>query len=107
MRLHLDIRPRADRDLADLAEYIAADNLDAAINFLLAARRSMEFLTTSPHAGALYELASGRRLRGVRKWSVKGYRNYLIFYRVGTESIEILRVVHGARDIPTLLQDET
>ena len=106
MRLRLDIKPRADKDLGDIAEYIAADSLDHAIRFLFAARQTMEFLTTSPRAGAEYELASGRRLKGLRKWGVRGFRNYLILYRVGNETIEIVRVVHGARDIPTLLQDE-
>lgn len=31
------------------------------------------------------------------------YRDYLIFYRVGRDSIEILHVVHGARDYERLL----
>jgi len=27
-------------------------------------------------------------------------RNHLIFYRVGTESIEVLRILHGSMDLP-------
>lgn len=106
MRLRLDIRPRADRDLVEIAEHIAADNIDAAIQFLSAARRSMEFLTHSPKAGPEYSQSSHRRLSGLRKWSVDGFRHYLIFYRPTSEAIEVVRIVHGARDIPALLADE-
>jgi toxin ParE1/3/4 len=30
--------------------------------------------------------------------------NYLIFYRLLNEGIEILRVIHGARNIPNLFE---
>ena len=32
-------------------------------------------------------------------------RRYLILYRQITDGIEIVRVVHGARDVPTLMAD--
>jgi toxin ParE1/3/4 len=32
-------------------------------------------------------------------WPIKGFANYLIFYRMRSNSIEIVRVLHGARDI--------
>ena len=105
MRLHLDIRPGADGDLVEIADYIAQDSLDAAIRFLTAARRAMEFLTTTPMAGPEYAVANPR-LTGLRKWSIKGFPNYLIFYRIHADSIEVLRVIHGARDIPTILEGE-
>jgi plasmid stabilization system protein ParE len=31
-------------------------------------------------------------------------RDYLIIYRSGTKALEVVTVVHGARDIPALLQ---
>ena len=34
------------------------------------------------------------------------FRDYLIFYRVTAEAVEILRVLHGARDIDRLLFPE-
>ena len=36
----------------------------------------------------------------LRFWSVY---SYLIIYREGTESLEIVRVLHGARDVRTIL----
>ena len=40
----------------------------------------------------------------LRFWPIKGFRNYLILYRKITDGAEILRVVHGARDLPALLR---
>ena len=105
MRLHLDIRPQADSDFVEIAEYIGEDSLDAAIRFLAAARRAMEFLTTTPMAGPEYPVTNPR-LAGLRKWGVKDFPNYLIFYRIRADAIEVLRVIHGARDIPTILESE-
>lgn len=31
--------------------------------------------------------------------------NYLIFYRPINQGIEVLRVLHGARDIPSIFED--
>ena len=41
---------------------------------------------------------------GIRRCA---HRDYLIFYRVGEELIEVIRILHGARDYETLLFDET
>ena len=42
----------------------------------------------------------------MRSWAVSGFENYLIFYRPQSEGIEVVRFVHGARDIPSLLDEE-
>ena len=44
------------------------------------------------------------RLAGLRRFPVSGFGNYLIFYRQIDGGIEVLAVVHGARDIPSLLK---
>lgn len=38
----------------------------------------------------------------MRMWHVKGYENYLIFYTFAGNKIEIIRVLHGSRDIKDL-----
>ena len=36
-------------------------------------------------------------------WPIPKFANYLIFYRLTSEKVEIVvRVLHGARDIPSL-----
>jgi plasmid stabilization system protein ParE len=38
---------------------------------------------------------------------VKGFQSYLIFYRPAGDDLEVVRFLHGARDLPRLLEDET
>lgn len=37
-------------------------------------------------------------LKNVRRWPVKGFENWLIYYQPKGDGIEVLHVVHGARD---------
>ena len=45
-------------------------------------------------------------LANIRQQSIKGFRKYLIFYRITESEIYILRVIHGARDIATILDED-
>ncbi len=35
-------------------------------------------------------------------WHVKGYENYFIFYSVVENTVEVIRVLQGSRDIESL-----
>ncbi len=39
-------------------------------------------------------------------WPIRGFENYLVFYRPIEEGIEVTRVLHGARDIRGILEEE-
>ena len=39
---------------------------------------------------------------GLRRWRVRGFENFLIFYRPIDDGIEVLRVLHGQRDRETI-----
>ena len=39
------------------------------------------------------------RLRGVRVWPVEGFPSHQLVYREVPEGVDILRVIHAARDI--------
>lgn len=41
---------------------------------------------------------------GLRSWAVEGFGNWIIFYRMGKESLRLVRVLHGARDLPRALR---
>jgi toxin ParE1/3/4 len=45
-------------------------------------------------------------LEGVRRLPVKGFENYLIFYVPRSGGIDVIRVLHGARDIDNLFETE-
>lgn len=59
----------------------------------------------SPNLGFKDEYQS-ERLRGIRRWRVDGFKNYLLFYRVLSKQIEVVRVLHGARDIEATFEDD-
>lgn len=42
-------------------------------------------------------------IRQLRRWPVRSFENWLIFYRARRNAIEIIHVMHGARDIERLL----
>jgi len=96
---------RAKRDLAEAAARIAADNLNVALRFLSAAERDCAFLAKTPGAGAKRDFLR-KDLAEVRSSPIGGFKNYLIFYRPTPAGIEVLRVLHGARDIGSLLDKQ-
>jgi len=96
------VDPKADRDLDEQFLYIAQDSREAAIGFLVAAQATFEQLAAMPELGELQHFRQPN-LADVRVWRVRGFENYLIFYRPIERGVEIIRVLHGARDIPAIL----
>ncbi len=45
-------------------------------------------------------------LADVRCSPITGFRKYVVFYRPVADGIEIIRVLHGARDIHGILTEE-
>ena len=81
---------RALRNLDDEAAYIAGDDPEAAARIVVRIASNVERLNNHP--------ASGRpgRVPGTRELVVTG-TPYIIPYWVRGETVEILRVFHGAR----------
>jgi toxin ParE1/3/4 len=94
-------KPEVRRDLVGLADYISRDNLDAALRFLDAAERTFNFLAANNQSGQQCGFQQPE-IAGLRVWPIEGFRNYLVFYRPTDDGVEILRVLHGARDIEAL-----
>lgn len=105
MTLRILITPKASQDLDDVFNYIAQNNPDAALGFFDAARKTIARLAQIPSMGRLY-LISNPRLEGLRKWSIKGYEKYLIFYLTSNDLLIIVRIIHASRDLPTILERE-
>ena len=93
------ISPEALQDMEDIRNYIAMDNPEAADRVVLAFEANAALLATEPELG-LHQ----PRLRGLRLWVVTEFPNYLIFYRQREGRVEIVRVLHGARDLPSILK---
>ena len=82
--------PRARADLLDLWVYVGAENPNAADAILDSISRRLNQLTRHPYSGMLREDIGP----GVRHL-VAG--QYLAFYRITPDYVEILRVLHGKR----------
>jgi toxin ParE1/3/4 len=105
MKRRIVKKPQAERDLVDHFVYIGQDNLTAAVLFLEEADAAFAKIAEMPGAGRSWQ-TDDPRLQNIRSKAVsRRFRNYLIFYRVGEEFIEVLTVVHGARDLHRLLPD--
>ena len=105
MKWRLALKPQADRDITHQFEYIAKDNLEAAIRFYNAAFRTFDVILANPNIGPARD-SNDPQLKNIRVWLVKGFEKYLIFYRALEERVEILRVLHSSRDIDNLLSGE-
>jgi toxin ParE1/3/4 len=92
-------------DLIEIAAFISHDDLSIADRFLAAAETCFRQLADAPELGALDEFDSPY-LRGIRRWRVKHFEKYLVFYRVTEERIDVIRVLHGSRDIDSLFNEQ-
>jgi toxin ParE1/3/4 len=95
--------PDARRDIIAISDYLTERSVDAALRFLDAMDETCKMLADQPALGGLCEL-EGRDLGAVPLWQVKGFRNYLIFYRAEDYGIDVLRVIHAARDWEAILR---
>lgn len=93
------LRPRADRDIDLQFEYLAVEvGLYVARRFLQNLRQTCQTLQENPELGSLRSF-DDERLEGLRIWPVKGFRRLLIFYIPSEDAVEIVRILHGARDL--------
>ena len=105
MMAKINKRPIVIQDLIEQATYIAEDNLDASDRFLMAAEDTFNFLGTMPAIGRLSGFTHPR-LVDVRQYAIKGFNNFLVFYRITHDGVDILRVLHGSRDLEALLEGD-
>ncbi len=96
--------PQAERDLIDCAMRIAEGSVEAAERFLDAVEQTFALLASMPHMGQACEFRSPRA-QGLRRWRVRGFENYLIFYRPHENGVAIIRVLYGARDLESIFED--
>jgi len=87
----------ARADLDDIWLYIAQDKPEAADRFIRAILSRFPTLASMPHVGRQREELAP----GLRSFPVG---NYIIFYRPLEHGIEVVRLLHGARDLPPLLE---
>lgn len=92
-------RPRAISDLAEIWDYIADDSEERADAFIETIDSKLKILASSPKIGRIrHEL-----MEGVRSWSIG---RYVVFYFPLTNGVEVVRVLHGSRDIESAFYED-
>lgn len=95
-------RVAAKRDLIDHFVFLGENaSVEVARRFLHASNLSFQTLARMPELGVERNLQNPQ-YSSVRAWPIKGFERYLIFYRPLNDGIEILRIIHSARDIERL-----
>jgi toxin ParE1/3/4 len=105
MTLPIRLRATAEQDVASYAEFLQRDSLDAALRFLDAANAAFALLGKTPYIGAPCRYQKPH-YEGLRAWPVAGFKKCLIFYRVVSGEVEVIRVLHGARDLQIVFGEE-
>jgi antitoxin ParD1/3/4 len=92
--------PQAADDLLDIWTFIAGDSPEAADRVEAAVFRACDLLADSPFMGRTRKDVTPLPLRF---WIVHPYPNYLIVYDPESKPLQIIRILHGARDLPSAL----
>jgi addiction module RelE/StbE family toxin len=94
--MKLRYTPRARSDLAEIHDYIAQDNPQAARRVIQIIRKAAEALAQNPLVG------KAGRVAGTRELTV-GRFPFMLAYRVDAEEVQVLSVIHTARMWPESL----
>lgn len=99
------LRERASDDIDQAVDYYLAEaDAEVALRFVDAVERAVGQIGRSPQSGSLrfsYELEiPGLRVRPVARFP------HLVFYLLGDEVVDVWRVLHTRRDLPSAMVDE-
>jgi plasmid stabilization system protein ParE len=94
------LTPPARDDLAEISAYTRRDSVQAARRVRTELREAMRRLAQSPLTGHLREDLTDE---AVRFWTVY---SYVIVYDPSSRPLQILRVLHGARDVRRIMEEE-
>jgi toxin ParE1/3/4 len=97
----LILMPRAREDIKQIATYIGEDSPQASRAFRQTLQNIYEVLLDLPEMGSVRTFRNPE-MKGLRMLPLPKFKNYLLFYRPTSERLEIVRVLHGARDLPSL-----
>jgi toxin ParE1/3/4 len=86
--------------------YLVAVNVpEVAIRFREAVRNTVQSLRQHPLVGARHP-STNRHLQNLRSWPVVRFESIRIYYLVDEDTISIIRILHGKRDVKRILDRE-
>lgn len=91
---------QAQRGITETLVYLESQaGATVADRFLAALQHTLTLLASMPR------MAPELGLRDLRRWPVSEFPNWLVLYRPDGQGITVIQVIHGSRDIPTLLEE--
>ena len=91
--------PDAQQDVNECIEYFECRDIAVADRFREAVQETVKMLCDNPELGERFR----RDLTGtIRRRSILHFTNYLIFYRREESVLQVLRILHGARNYERL-----
>jgi toxin ParE1/3/4 len=100
-RIHL--WPQVPDDVLAITQYLLADSPAAAERFVELLPPTLAELASMPGKGSKKGFRNPL-LADLRTWRVPGFPNYLICYFIVPDGIDVLAIVHGARDLKRFLR---
>lgn len=91
------LTPAAEDDLLRILDHLEGESPTAVLRVIDALEKAFQLLADSPDIG---HIRSDLTREAVRFWPVF---SYLVIYRSETNPLEIVRVLHGKRDVRWLL----
>ena len=100
-------RQTASDDLVRQFRYylLTAEAPEIALRFREAVRRTIQSLGQNPHAGPRYSSDTPLH-QNLRSWPVVGFEAIRIYYALEADAMQIIRILHGKRDVRRILQNE-
>jgi toxin ParE1/3/4 len=100
------IKPKADADLDQYADYLR-DNvgLSTALRFFDASHRPFALLAAHPTIGWRARIRFPR-IEGLRVFPITDFSHMRVVCRATIQRVDILRVIHGSRNVQSLLRRE-
>lgn len=89
-------------DYARIVRELCGTNPDAANRFCDAVEQALQLLASHPQLGAK---AGFRHAPQIRKWVIRQFPNYLLFYEDRADGVLLVRLLHGARELPPLVPE--
>lgn len=87
--------------------YLFTENLpEVAVRFRAAVQGTIDFLRQRPLVGPHYR-SRNTKLQDLRSWPVAGFEALRIYYLLDENTMQIIRVLHGRRDLTRILERET
>ncbi len=102
------VQPSAREDILRQYRYLLMekDSPIAAERFLAGIKAAIQQIRKRPGIGAP-KVLKNRALFGLRSWPVENFAVIRLYYLVSQGQVQIVRVLHGKRDIGSILEGES